>query len=182
MTGHLTSLTGDVCITLFHMPHSGTRNENGSESRKNIIFRIRNKSRQPNHKVNGVSDHPDRGQMGEWLEYEEGNNPWERSKHHLCNMWDEGAIDIVPGLLGACGVGAPEGFQGRDISPIWRGEESPAEPNHTPRANESVYLMNMGPGWPDREEWVGRWRGVRTERYTYARWYNNERYGKWSAS
>ncbi len=27
--------------------------------------------------------------MGEWLEYEEGNNPWERSKHHLCNMWDE---------------------------------------------------------------------------------------------
>ena len=80
---------GDVCITLFHMPHSGTRNENGSESRKNIIFRIRNKSRQPNHKVNGVSDHPDHGQMGEWLEYEEGNNPWERSKHHLCNMWDE---------------------------------------------------------------------------------------------
>ena len=27
--------------------------------------------------------------MGEWLEYEEGNTPWERSKHHLCNMWDE---------------------------------------------------------------------------------------------
>ena len=87
-----------------------------------------------------------------------------------------GAIDIVPGLLGACGVEAPEGFQGRDISPIWKGEESPVEPEHTPRANESVYLMNMGPGWPNREEWVGRWRGVRTERYTYARWYNNERH------
>ena len=27
--------------------------------------------------------------MGEWLEYEEGNNPWERSKHAMCNMWDE---------------------------------------------------------------------------------------------
>ncbi len=88
---------GDVCITLFHIPHSGSRNENGTESRKNIIFRIRNKSRQPNHVVNGVSDHPDRGQMGEWLEYEEGNNPWERSKHHLCNMWEEweGMQDVV---------------------------------------------------------------------------------------
>ena len=88
---------GDVCITLFHIPHSGSRNENGTESRKNIIFRIRNKSRQPIHVVNGVSDHPDRGQMGEWLEYEEGNNPWERSKHHLCNMWEEweGMQDVV---------------------------------------------------------------------------------------
>lgn len=88
---------GDACITLFHIPHSGSRNENGTESRKNIIFRIRNKSRQPNHVVSGVSDHPDRGQMGEWLEYEEGNNPWERSKHHLCNMWEEweGMQDVV---------------------------------------------------------------------------------------
>ena len=37
----------------------------------------------------GVSDHPDRGQMGEWLDYEEGNDPWERSKLAMCNMWDE---------------------------------------------------------------------------------------------
>ena len=80
---------GDACITLFNMPHSGTRNEHGTESRKNIIFRIRNKSRQPNHMVSGVSDHPDRGQRGEWLEYEAGNNPWERSKYAICNMWHE---------------------------------------------------------------------------------------------
>ena len=80
---------GDACITLFNIPHSGTRNEHGTESRKNIIFRIRNKSRQPNHMVNGVSDHPDRGQRGEWLEYEEGNDPWERSKYAICNMWHE---------------------------------------------------------------------------------------------
>ena len=79
---------GDACITLFHMPHSGTRNE-GTETRMNIIFRIRNKKRQPDKMVNGVSDHPDRGQRGEWLEYEEGNNPWERSKDALCDMWDE---------------------------------------------------------------------------------------------
>lgn len=88
---------GDACITLFNIPHSGTRNEHGTESRKNIIFRIRNKSRQPKHMVNGVSDHPDRGQRGEWLEYEEGNNPWERSKFALQNMWNEweGMGDVV---------------------------------------------------------------------------------------
>lgn len=32
---------GDACFTVFHIPHSGTRNEKGTESRKNIIFRIR---------------------------------------------------------------------------------------------------------------------------------------------
>ena len=80
---------GDACITVFHMPHSGTRNEHGTESRKNMIFRIRNKKRQPGHVVSGVTDHPDRGTMGAWLEYEEGNNPWERSRDALCNQWDE---------------------------------------------------------------------------------------------
>ena len=88
---------GDTCIAVFHLPHSGSRNENGRESRKNIIFRIRNKSRQPNHIATGLSDHPDRGQMGEWLEYEAGNNPWQRSKDALCNQWAEwqGMQDIV---------------------------------------------------------------------------------------
>ena len=80
---------GDVCITIYQIPHSGTRNQFGTESRKNIIFRIRNKSRQPNVVVSGVTDHPDRGQRGEWLEFEEGNNPWERSKFAMCNMWHE---------------------------------------------------------------------------------------------
>ena len=45
-------------------------------------------------------------------------------------------------------------------------------------ASDSVYLQNMANGWPDRDGWVGRWRGVRTERWTYARWYANER-GPW---
>ncbi len=80
---------GDACIALYQLPHSGTRNERGTESRKSIVFRIRNKKRQPGKLVNGVSDHPDRGQMGEWLEYEDGNDPWERSKYAMCNMWDE---------------------------------------------------------------------------------------------
>ena len=80
---------GDACITSYHIPHSGTRNENGTESRKNIIFRIRNKKRQPNKVVSGITDHPDRGQMGEWLDYESGNDPWQRSKYAMCNMWHE---------------------------------------------------------------------------------------------
>ena len=80
---------GDAAITMYHIPHSGTRNEHGTESRKNIIFRIRHKKRQPNKRVNGVSDHPDRGQMGEWLSYEKGNDPWQRSKYAMCNMWHE---------------------------------------------------------------------------------------------
>ena len=88
---------GDACIAMYHIPHSVTRNERGTETRKNIIFRIRNKKRQPNVVVNGVTDHPDRGQRGEWLEFEEGNDPWERSKQAMCNMWDEweGMTDIV---------------------------------------------------------------------------------------
>ena len=88
---------GDVCITTYHIPHCGSRNQNGSESRKSIIFRIRNKKRQPDKLVNGITDHPDRGQLGEWLEYEEGNNPWERSKDAICDMWDEweGMSDVV---------------------------------------------------------------------------------------
>ena len=28
----------------------------------------------------------------------------------------------------------------------------------------------MGPGWPKRGDWVGFWRGIRTNRWTYARW------------
>ncbi len=80
---------GDACIAMYQIPHSGTRNELGTESRKSIIFRLRNKSRQPDKMVNGITDHPDRGQRGEWLEYEPGNNPWERSKYAMCNMWHE---------------------------------------------------------------------------------------------
>ena len=93
---------GDACITVYQVPHSGTRNELGTETRKTIIFRIRNKSRQPDKMVNGITDHADRGQRGEWIEYEEGNNPWERSKHAMCNMWHEweGMHDLVNELDG----------------------------------------------------------------------------------
>ena len=80
---------GDACIATYHILHSGSRNERGPESRKNIIFRIRNKSRQPGQVLTGISDHPDRGWNGEWLDYEAGNNPWKRSKDAMCDQWAE---------------------------------------------------------------------------------------------
>ena len=43
-----------------------------------------------------------------------------------------GAIDIVPSLLGACGVPLPAGLQGRDLSPVWRGQPVPADPTARP--------------------------------------------------
>ena len=89
-----------------------------------------------------------------------------------------GAIDLVPSLLAACRVTLPDGLQGRDVSSVWQGKVALDETDLTPGANESVYLMNMANGWPDRAAWVGRWRGVRTERYTYARWFDQER-GPW---
>tara|TARA_A100001037_G_scaffold277463_1_gene277551 strand:+ start:68 stop:496 length:429 start_codon:yes stop_codon:yes gene_type:complete len=106
---------GDACVTVYNIPHSGSRNQYGTESRKNIIFRLRNKKRQPNIMVNGVSDHPDRGQMGEWLEFEAGNNPWERSKDAMCNMWDEwdGLADVVADMR-ARGIGNPPAQMGTE--------------------------------------------------------------------
>lgn len=89
-----------------------------------------------------------------------------------------GAIDLMPSLLGACGAALPEGLQGRDLSAVWRGGAVPADRPDTPGAAQSVYLQNMAHGWPNRDGWVGRWRGVRTARYSYARWFANER-GPW---
>jgi len=81
---------GDACLTMYHIPHTASRNERGVDARRNVIFRLRNKKRQPDKVVNGATDHPDRGFLeGEWLDFEEGNNPWERSKKAMCHMWDE---------------------------------------------------------------------------------------------
>ncbi|KKL76233.1 hypothetical protein LCGC14_2046950, partial [marine sediment metagenome] len=77
-----------------------------------------------------------------------------------------GTVDIMPTLLGLCGVEAPGDLAGTDLSHAAAGGEGP-EP-------DSVYLQNMGEGWPYRGEWVGFWRGVRTPRWTYARWLNDE--------
>ena len=71
------------------------------------------------------------------------------------------SVDVMPTLLSLVGVESPE-MQGTDLSHVFRGREG-AEP-------ESVYLQILGPGWPERSGNEVLWRGVRTERYIYARW------------
>jgi len=78
------------------------------------------------------------------------------------------SVDVMPTLLSLCGVGIPEGVQGKDLSHVVTGEAGD-EP-------DSVYLQILGTGWPHRGKWVGFWRGVRTERWTYARWREQEKY------
>ena len=105
---------GDAVLTVFLLPHSGTRNT-GIEPRKNCYFRIRAHAHLPGGPpVSGRHDHPDRGRMGEWLDYSGVDavsrhdiaaichlgcillnmaaisllqDPFEVSKDHLCDQW-----------------------------------------------------------------------------------------------
>ncbi len=72
------------------------------------------------------------------------------------------SVDVIPSLLSLCGVPVPAGVQGMDLSHAAIGGSGPQP--------DSVYLQNLGTGWPNRPQWVGFWRGVRTRRYVYARW------------
>lgn len=75
------------------------------------------------------------------------------------------SVDVMPTLLSLCGVRIPQGVQGHSLAHVVTEEKGPKTP-------DSVYLMNMGNGWPNRARWVGCWRGVRTDRWVYARWHN----------
>ena len=81
-----------------------------------------------------------------------------------------GSVDIMPTLLGLCGLEPPRSVQGKDLSHAAEGRDGPL--------SDSVYLQNMGVGWPNRREFTGFWRGIRTERWLYARWLN-DRLGPW---
>jgi len=72
----------------------------------------------------------------------------------------------MPSILDLCGVRIPDGVQGTNVSHVFRNEAG--------KLQESVYMQILGPGWPDRTKGVGLWRGIRTQRYTYARWHLNE--------
>ena len=74
-----------------------------------------------------------------------------------------GSVDVVPTLMELAGLEPPEDVQGRSVAHAALGRDG-TEP-------DSVYLQNCGTGWPDRERWVGLWRGVRTHTHVYARWH-----------
>ncbi|MCL4401934.1 MAG: sulfatase, partial [Acidobacteria bacterium] len=68
-------------------------------------------------------------------------------------------IAIPPTLLGLCGAPIPKQMQGTNLSQLVLGK------SHT--APSSAFLQIFGPFQGDRT--VAGWRGVRTQRYTYAR-------------
>ncbi len=74
-------------------------------------------------------------------------------------------VDFAPTLLSLCGLPIPAEMQGADLSPVVVGkaEAGPA----------AVFFQIFGPYHGDGTE--GAWRGVRTERFLYARW----RSGPW---
>lgn len=76
------------------------------------------------------------------------------------------SVDVMPTLLAMCEVAIPEGLAGKDLSFVPLGGDG--------ERSDSVYLQILGPGWPHRGKWLGYWRGVRTDRYVYARWYQDE--------
>ncbi len=80
---------GDATIAMYHIPHGGTRNENGKSARKSPIFALVNKKRTPHHTVVGNSDHPDRLWDGGFIDYPDGNAQYDRSKFALLNMYHE---------------------------------------------------------------------------------------------
>jgi arylsulfatase A-like enzyme len=69
-----------------------------------------------------------------------------------------GAPDILPSLAGLAGLPAPGGLDGLDLSPALLGRPG------APRREAALLANHLSRAIP----WPG-WRGVRTERYLYAR-------------
>jgi arylsulfatase A-like enzyme len=67
-------------------------------------------------------------------------------------------VDMMPTLLSFAGVDIPSSIQGRDMSGVLKGDDS--------QSQDSVFIDY--PVSPDKFSF-GEWRGVITEKYTYAR-------------
>jgi len=73
-----------------------------------------------------------------------------------------GTVDLAPTLLGLLGAPFPSTMEGLDLSARLAGK--PGE------EHRSVLIMDMVPA-DQAKRWNGRpWRGIRTKRYTFARW------------
>jgi arylsulfatase A-like enzyme len=72
------------------------------------------------------------------------------------------SVDIMPTLLGMCGVGIPPTVQGTDASPLLRGQAVPELDGALLACHFPFHQWHTSQG--GRE-----YRGVRTERYTYCR-------------
>lgn len=84
---------GDAVIALHSCPHTATPNF-GPNPRMNLYFRIRrlregNPFEGQRRVGHGVSDHPDRGYYGQFLDYPASYDPWKTSVDKLCDHWSE---------------------------------------------------------------------------------------------
>ena len=79
-----------------------------------------------------------------------------------------GTPDIMPTLLGLCGIDIPETFEGRDLSPFILGNSEEPEPDSV-----LIEVINPCAVVQDRTG-LRAWRGVRTKRYTYARFIDED--------
>ena len=84
---------GDAVITLHSLPHTPTPNF-GPNPRMNVYFRIRRLRPENPHEgsrriAHGVSDHPDRGYFGQFLDYPDDDDPWQSSIDRLGDHWSE---------------------------------------------------------------------------------------------
>ena len=84
---------GDCVIALHSLPHTPTPNL-GPNPRMNVYFRIRRLREGNPHEGSrrlghGVSDHPDRGYFGQYLDYPDDYDPWATSIAKLCDHWSE---------------------------------------------------------------------------------------------
>ncbi len=84
---------GDAVLALHSCPHAPTPNL-GPNPRINVYFRVRRLRQGNPHEGSrrvghGVSDHPDRGYFGQFLEYPDSYDPWQTSIDKLCDHWDE---------------------------------------------------------------------------------------------
>ena len=73
-------------------------------------------------------------------------------------------VDVFPSLCGLCGVPVPRTIEGYDLSNAWQGVPGAFE-------QDAILTMNFPAGYDyltDGQEW----RGVRTQRHSYARWLN----------
>ena len=75
-------------------------------------------------------------------------------------------VDIMPSLLSLCGAPIPNRVQGVDLSSVMMGDSSDVQ--------ETVLLTEPVVGGEGYLNGVKEWRGVRTKRYTYARWQNGK--------
>ena len=72
------------------------------------------------------------------------------------------APDIMPTLLGLCGLPVPDKIQGRDWSPYFRNERQPT-------GSEAALLNVPAVSWETLINGIQPYRGLRTIRYTYVR-------------